>query len=226
VRTGTATALGGRPPSSTASRRALGSESFTTTDAVGNGMRRVDLNDRTSTAKAKRCSVSSDASPAAAEPGPSAASAEPATAAREARVGAAGAPKPPKLERADAGPRGSAVEAAFSSSTREGSSRASAVASKDRSARAAERRGFRGASAEARTSRRAAKTRISGADVPLLPLNVGEESSIHSPALSPSGACRSAACFIVRMSTTTQPRRRLSSETAGGESGSVCGGGV
>ena len=205
MRTGVATAACDRPPSSTASRSAAGSVSFTTTDAVGKGMRRVDLKLRTSAVRLNRWRISS---PAAVRTW----GGLPSRAVVEATTGAGTG----------------AVLAASSRDAREGRGRGDGAAARPRLARGlgppssgvserlADARGSSRAKALGCTSRSAAKTRIAGAAVPLLPLNVGEESSIHEPAFSPSGAYSIAACFMVRMSMVTQPRRRLSSWTASG----------
>mmetsp|Transcript_1493 Transcript_1493/g.6155 ORF Transcript_1493/g.6155 Transcript_1493/m.6155 type:complete len:502 (-) Transcript_1493:347-1852(-) len=187
VRTGTATECGARPPSSTESRSVAGRMSLTATEAVGTGIRRVDLKLRTSEVMEKRCRGSSRSSSS-----PSAAPRAFAMPARSssfapARVGSA------RLARGLSPPISGASETATDSLM------SIFVATPAAGASNSPGSGW--------TSRSAAKTRSSGTAVPFSPLNVAELSCIHLPGFSPSGAYSSAACFMARISSTTYPRR-------------------
>mmetsp|Transcript_4520 Transcript_4520/g.20571 ORF Transcript_4520/g.20571 Transcript_4520/m.20571 type:complete len:213 (-) Transcript_4520:377-1015(-) len=184
VRTGTATECGARPPSSTESSSGAGRTSLTTTDAVGTGIRRVDLKLRTSEVSEKRCR-GSVRSPS---PSPPRALAMPARSSSfEAVAGSA------RLARGLSPPISGESESATDSLTL--------------IFVAAAATGTSNSPGSAWTSRSAAKTRSSGTAVPFSPLNVAELSCIHLPGFSPSGAYSSAACFMVRISSTTYPRR-------------------
>ena len=193
VRTGVAAAARGLPPSDTASSSSAGRDSLTTTDAVGKGKRRVDLKLRTSAVSVNRWVVSL----AGAGSGCGAfcvllfsrASVD-GVAAASRGADAWFASSRLRLERGLAAPVSGA------------SSLASCVPNTFAS------RGALGV-----TSASVAETRTSGDDAPLSVWNVADESLSQAPARSSPGAGSSAFCFIARMSTTAQPRRRWSSET-------------
>jgi hypothetical protein len=213
VRTGVAAAARGFPPSDTASSSSGGRDSLTTTDAVGKGSRRVDLKLRTSAVSVNRWVVSLICG-----------SFFPTFGSKTSEASAdvvAGGGADARLASTLA-----SLSTAFALASYEYPvSGASLSASGAWPFSCVERVSslalcFR---ALGITSLSVAKTRTSGDDAPLSAENVAEESLSHDPACSPPGAYSSAFCFIARMSTTAQPRRRWSSETARGKPRSAGG---